>query len=98
MIFEREDQCKGSDMQFAHILGKEKDKIVQVNATRFATDKRIFFAVYKTGFEEIRETALDFECSVVHKYERSKTLEGKKTSSSSSEDEEQQELLNQLFM
>ena len=33
--------------------------------------KRIFFAVYKAGFEEIRETALAFECSVVHEYEKS---------------------------
>ena len=32
--------------------------MVQVNVTRFATEKRIFFAVYKAGFEEIRETAL----------------------------------------
>ena len=34
---------------------------------------------------------LAFECSVVHEYEKSKTLEGKETRSSSSEDEEQQE-------
>ena len=39
--------------------------MVQVNATKFTTEKRIFFAVYKTGFEEIRETAL---ASVVHEY------------------------------
>ena len=60
--------------------------MVQVNATRFATEKRTFFAVYKAGFEEIRETAL---ASVVHEYKTSKTLEGKETSSSSSEDKEQ---------
>ena len=65
--------------------------MVQVNATRFATEKRMFFAVYKAGFEEIRETALAFECSMVHEYENSKTLEGKETGSSSSEDEEEQE-------
>ena len=65
--------------------------MVQVNETRFATEKRIFFAVYKAGIEEIHETALAFERSVVHEYEKSKTLEGKETSSSSSEDEEQQE-------
>ena len=52
-------------MEFAHILRKERDKMVQVNATRFATEKRIFFEVYKAGFEEIRETAL---ASVVHEY------------------------------
>ena len=28
--------------------------MVQVNATRFATEKGIFFAVDKAGFEEIR--------------------------------------------
>ena len=39
--------------------------MVQVNGTRFATEKRIFFAVYRAGFEEIRETAL---ASVVHEY------------------------------
>ena len=39
--------------------------MVQINATRFATEKRIFFAVYKAGFEEILETAL---ASVVHEY------------------------------
>ena len=39
--------------------------MVQVNATRFATEKGIFFAVDKAGFEEIRETVLAFECSVV---------------------------------
>ena len=39
--------------------------MVQVNATRFATEKWIFFAVYKAGFEEIRETAF---ASVVHEY------------------------------
>ena len=32
--------------------------MVQVNATRFATEKGIFFAVEKAGFEEIRETVL----------------------------------------
>ena len=91
VLFQREDQCKGSDMQFAHILRKEKDEMVQVNATRFATEKRIFFAVCKAGFGEIRETSLAFVCSVVHEYEKSKTLEGKETCSSSSGDEEQQE-------
>ena len=83
MIFQREDQCKGGDMQFAHILIKEKDEMVRVNTTRFATEKRVFFAFYKAGFEEIRETALALECSVVHEYEKSKTFEGKETSSSS---------------
>ena len=39
--------------------------MVQVNATRFATEKRIFFVVYKAGFEESRETAL---ASVVHEH------------------------------
>ena len=63
MIFQREDQWKGGNMQFSHILRKERDQMVQVNATRFATEKRIFFAVYKAGFVEIRETAL---ASVVH--------------------------------
>ena len=91
VIFQKEDPCKGGNMQFAHILRKEKDEMVQVNATRFPAEKRIFFAVYKDRFEEIRETTLAFECSVVHEYEKSKTLEGKETSSSSSEDEEQQE-------
>ena len=65
--------------------------MVQVNAARFATEKGIFFAVDKAGFEEIRETALAFECFVVHEYEKSKTLERKETSNSSSEDEVQQE-------
>ena len=66
--------------------------MVQVNATRFATEKGIFFAVDKAGFEEIRETVLAFECSVhvVHEYDKSKTLEGNETSSSGGEDEEQQ--------
>ena len=91
VIFQREDKWKGGNMQFAHILRTEKDKMVQVNATRFATEKGIFFAVNKAGFEEIRETVLAFECSVVHEYEKSKTLEGNETSSSGSEDEEQQE-------
>ena len=66
VIFQRECQCKGSDMQFAHNLRKE---MVQVNAISFATEKRIFLAVYKAGFEEICETALAFECSMVHEYE-----------------------------
>ena len=78
-------------MQFAYILRQEKEEMVQVNATRFTTEKEIFFAVDEAGFEEIRETALAFECSVLHEYEKCKTLEGKETSSSSSEDEEQQE-------
>ena len=65
--------------------------MVQVNAARFATEKGTSFAVDKAGFEEIHETALAFECSVVHEYEKSKTLEGKETGSSSSEDEEQRE-------
>ena len=60
--------------------------MVQVNVTRFVTEKRIFFAVYEAGFEEIRETAL---ASVMHEYQKSTTLEGKETSSSSSEDEKQ---------
>ena len=55
---------------------------MQVNATRFAIEKAIFFAVNKAGFEEIRETALTFECSVVNDYENSKILEVKETSSS----------------
>ena len=46
--------------------------MVQVNATRFDTEKKIFFTVYKAGFEEIRETALAFDCSVVHGCEKSK--------------------------
>ena len=71
MIFQREDQWKGGNMQFAHILRKRKDEMVQVNLTRFATGKGTFFAVHKAGFEEIRETALAFECSVVHEYEKS---------------------------
>ena len=65
--------------------------MVQVNATRFATEKGIFFTVDKAGFEEILETALAFECSVVHKHEKSKTIEGNERSSSTSEDDEQQE-------
>ena len=65
--------------------------MVQVNATRFATEKGTFFAVDKAGFEEIRETVLAFECSVVHEYDKSKTLERNETSSSDIDDEEQQE-------
>ena len=57
-------------MQFAHILRTEKGKMVQVNATGFATESGIFFAVNKAGFQEIRETVLAFECSVVHTYEK----------------------------
>ena len=78
-------------MQFAYILRKQKGEMVQVNATRFAAKKGIFPADDKAGFEEIRETTLASECSVVHEYEKFKTLEGKETSSFSSEDEEQQE-------
>ena len=89
VIFQREYQWKGGNMQFAHILRK-KIEMVQVNAARFAIEKGIFFAVDKAGFEEIRQTALAFECSVVHEYEKSKTLERKETSNSSSEDEVQQ--------
>ena len=48
-------------MQFAHILRKEKDEMVQVNVTRFVIEKKILFAVYKAGFEEIRDTALAFD-------------------------------------
>ena len=69
VIFQKEDQWKGGKMQFAHMLRKEKDEMVQFNVTRFATERRIFFAIYKTGFEEIRMTVLAFECSVVHEYE-----------------------------
>ena len=90
MIFQREDQWKGGNMQFAYILRKEKEETVQINATRFTTEKGIYFAVGKAGFEEIRETVLAAECSVVHEYEKSKTLEGKETSRSSSENEVQQ--------
>ena len=68
VIFQREDQWKGGE------------EMVQVNAARFATEKGIFFAVDKAGFEEIRQTALAFECFVVHEYEKSKTLERKETS------------------
>ena len=32
-------------MQFAHILRKEKEEMVQVNAARFATEKGIFFSL-----------------------------------------------------
>ena len=52
-------------MQFAHILRKERDLVVQVNVTRICYRKEDLFAVYKAGFEEIRETAL---VSVVHEY------------------------------
>ena len=81
---------KCDNIQFAHILRKEKEEMVQVNAAKFATEKGIFFSVDKAGFEEIRETALALECSVVHEYEKSKTIERKETSNSSSEDEGQQ--------
>ena len=64
---------------------------MQVNATRFVTEKGIFFTVDKAVFEEILETALAFECSVVHKHEKSKAIEGTERSSSTSEDEQQQE-------
>ena len=62
VIFQREDQLKGGNMQFAHILRKEKEEMVQVNAARFAIEKGIYFAVDKARFEEVRETALAFEC------------------------------------
>ena len=63
VIFQREDQFKGGSMLFAHFfIRTEKYEMVQVNATRFATEKGIFFAVDKAGFEEICETALAFEC------------------------------------
>ena len=39
VIFQREDQWKGGNVQFAHILRKEKDGMVQVNSTKFATEK-----------------------------------------------------------
>ena len=58
VIFQREDKWKGGNMQFAYILGTEKDEMVQVNATRFAEEKGIFFAVDKSEFEEIREIVL----------------------------------------
>ena len=34
---QREDQWKGGNMQFAQILRKETDEMVQVNATKFAS-------------------------------------------------------------
>ena len=88
MIFQREDQSKGGNTKFAHMAKQTKwCKSMQQDLPQ----KRDLFAVDKAGFEEICETALAFECSVVHEYEKSKTLEGKETRSSCSEDEEQQE-------
>ena len=72
VTLQKANQWEDGKMQFAQIVRKEKDEMVgemvQVNK-RFATEKGIFFAVEKAGFEEIRESALAFECSVVHGYD-----------------------------
>ena len=90
LTFHSEDEEDAVIFQREH-QWKDGEEMVQVNVARFVTEKENFFAVDKAGFEEIRETALAFECFVVHEYENSKTLERKETSNSSSEDEVQQE-------
>ena len=45
-------------MQFAHILRKEKDEMVQVNATRFATKERNLLCSRQSWIRRILVTAL----------------------------------------
>ena len=91
MIFQREDQCKGGDMQqFVHILRTEKDEMVQANATRFATKldlkkfKRLLWpssALWCMNMKNLKHLRERKQVVPVVKMKNSKSL-----------------LLNQLFM
>ena len=47
---------------------------MQLNATRFATEKGIFFAVNKAGFEEIRETVRALWCMNMRNLKHSREM------------------------
>ena len=61
IVFQRKEQWNGGSIQFAHIVKTEKYEIVQVNGSRFAKGKGVYFVIYKAGFDDICETALSFE-------------------------------------
>ena len=48
-------------MLFAHILPTESDEIVQLNASKYATENGTFFALDKPAYDNVCEIAAAFE-------------------------------------
>ena len=52
-------------MLFAHILPAESDKIVGLNASKFATENGMLFALNKVAYDKVCEIADALEQSIV---------------------------------
>ena len=89
IVFQREEQWKGGNMLFAHILRTESDEIVQLNASKYATENRTFFALDKPAYDKVCEIAAAFEESITSEYE--KTIEIEENNTSGCEDDPEEE-------
>ena len=76
-------------MLFAHILRTESDEIVQLNASKYATENGTFFALDKPAYDKVCEIAAAFEESITSEYE--KTIEIEENNTSGCEDDPEEE-------
>ena len=89
IVFQREEQWKGGNTLFAHILRTESDEIVQLNASKYATENGTFFALDKPAYDKVCEIAAAFEEPITSKYE--KTIEIEENNTSGCEDDPEEE-------
>ena len=90
-VFQREEQWKGGNMLFAHILRTESDEIVQLNASKYATENGTFFALDKPAYDKVCEIAAAFEESITSEYEKTIAIEENNTSGCEDDPEEEAE-------
>ena len=91
VVFQREEHWKGGNMLFAHILRTESDEIVQLNASKYATENGIFFALDKPAYDKVCQIAAVFEQSIISEYEKTKEIEENNTAISEDDQEEETE-------
>ena len=51
-MFEQEKEWEGGSMLLAHVPRTEKDEIVVLSSTKFATEKGTFLAAEKAAFDK----------------------------------------------
>ena len=51
------------------------DEIVQLNASRYATENGIFFALDKPAYDKVCQIAAVFEQSIISEYDKTKEIE-----------------------
>ena len=66
---------EGVSMLFTYIFSTEGDEIVQLNASKFATENGIFFVLDKPAYDKVCEIAVAFEQSNVSEYKKAKEHE-----------------------